>query len=146
MRGSTRWLLGLVLIAIPALFFVPGWGLESSHPAALARKTTPQGVWYYRVQQGDVLSRIAEQNLGTFKRYKEILALNPEIKPRNLVPDTILRMPPRHGASAGASDTPAVEPSTGDARGLLTTFAALLAVLVAVLVVAGRLESRRTQA
>ncbi|MDF1701703.1 MAG: hypothetical protein P1V36_11160, partial [Planctomycetota bacterium] len=73
MRPSTRWLFGLVLLAIPALFFLPGVGFESAHPSALARKSAPPAYWYYRVQPKDVLSRIAERELGTFKRYKEIL-------------------------------------------------------------------------
>jgi MYXO-CTERM domain-containing protein len=145
MRGSTRWLLGLVLVAVPALFFVPGLGFEASHPAALARRTAPVGVWYYHVRQGDSLSTISEQNLGTFKRYKEILALNPAIKPRRLVPDMVLRMPPRTAADAAVPAPPLAQPSAGDTGGLLVSFAALLAVLVLVLVGARRMERRRTE-
>ena len=145
MRPSTRWLLGLVVIAIPALFFLPGIGVESSSPAALARTSAPPDYWYYRVQRGDVLSRIAERELGTFKRYREILKLNPDIKPRTLTPGAVLRMPPRTPRSAdpapAASPAPAVSESS-DSRGLLLSFAALLGALVLVIVAAGRLERR----
>ncbi|MDA1195127.1 MAG: LysM domain-containing protein [Planctomycetota bacterium] len=142
MRRSTRLLLGLVLVAVPALFFLPGIGMESAHPTALARRAAPAEVWYYRVEPGDVISRIAEQQLGTFKRYGEVLALNPEVKPRQLVPGTVLRMPPREGPSAPVVTTPdVVEPA--NPRLMLIALGALLVLLLSVLVVAGRIERGR---
>ena len=157
MRPSTHWLLGLVVLAVPALIFLPGIGFESSSPSALARKSAPEGTWYYRVQPGDVLTRIAERELGTFKRYKEILALNPGIEPRALVPGAALRMPPRvrreparadtesgiegTARGTGLSSPTASEPT--DSRGLLLSFAALLGALVLIVLAAGRFERMR---
>ena len=142
-RPSTHWLLGLVVLAVPALIFLPGIGFESSSPSALARESTPDDMWWYRVQRGDVLTRIAERELGTFKRYKEILALNPGIEPRSLVPGSALRMPPRVPAEArieteALSAPVASEPT--DSRGLLLSFAALLGALVLIVLAAGRFE------
>lgn len=142
-RPSTHWLLGLVVLAVPALVFLPGVGFESSSPAALARKAAPEGSWWYQVKKGDVLTRIAERELGTFKRYKEILALNPGIEPRSLVPGSALRMPPRvpvesRGAEPALPAPVASEPS--DSRGLLLSFAALLGALVLIVLAAGRFE------
>ncbi len=153
MRPSTHWLLGLVVLAVPALIFLPGIGLESSSPSALARKSAPSGVWYYQVKRGDVLTRIAERELGTFKRYKEILALNPGIEPRSLVPGSALAMPPRvkrdlprQDVEAGIEGTAPAAPTVSepsDSRGLLLSFAALLGALVLIVLAAGRFERMR---
>jgi hypothetical protein len=137
MRVRTRWLLGLALLVIPALLFAPGIGpFQSPGPGALARANGPNGTWYYRVRNGDVLSRIAERELGTHLRYQEILSLNPGVKPRHLLPGTVLRMPPRKttGKSEG---TVAEGPGSRD---LLISCAALLALLLGVIFVAGRME------
>lgn len=148
MRVSTRWWLGLVLLSIPAFLFVPGIGpLESAGPAALARRAGAHEVWYYRVEKGDVLSRIAEQELGTHVRYAEILRLNPGVKPRALLPGAVLKMPPRVAASgpAGGSSDGAIDEAGGPgSRDLLLSCAALLALLVLVIFTAGRIERRAT--
>ena len=146
MRVSTRWWLGLVLLAIPALLFIPGIGpLESAGPSALARRTGGHETWYYRVQPGDVLSRIAERELGTLVRYEEILRLNPGLQPRKMLPGTVLRMPPRVPGEAVATPPARDVSSTSGpgARDLLLSCAALLALLGLVIFTAGRLERRR---
>ena len=155
-RPSTHWLIGLVVLAIPALIFIPGIGFESSSPSALARQSGGDQNWWYVVQKGDVLTRIAERELGTFKRYKEILALNPSIQPRSLVPGSALKMPPRTVRSDSvrpdsvppdASDVrelAAPKPAeSSDSRGLLLSFAALLGALVLIVLAAGRFERSR---
>jgi hypothetical protein len=45
------------------------------------------------VQPGDTLSSIAQKRLGSAKRYPEILAVNPGLNERHLVPGTRLRLP-----------------------------------------------------
>lgn len=148
MRPSTHWLLGLVVLAVPALIFLPGVGCEPSHPAALARQSAPDAPWYYEVQPGDVLTRIAERELGTFTRYKEIVALNPGIEPRALAPGDMLQMPPRERTPAtadgsisdgGAMASPAAGEPT-DSRGLLLSLFGLLGALVLIVLAAGRFE------
>lgn len=142
MRPSTHWLLGLVVLAIPALIFLPGIGFETAGPSALARKSTEPPRWYYRVKQGDVLTRIAERELGTFKRYKEILALNPGVEPRNLAPGQVLAMPPREAddASGRAPLAAPTQSEPSDSRGLLLSFVALLGALVLIVLAASRFE------
>ena len=50
----------------------------------------------YLVVEGDSLWQIAKKQLGSGKRYKEILALNPQItKDAPLAIGTKLKMPPR---------------------------------------------------
>ena len=133
---------GLLLIALPAIFLLPGIGVESSHPAALARNKAPAGGWYYRVQQKDVLTTIAERELGTFKRYGEILKLNPGIKPRELSVGTVLRMPQRDAEAARKAAAQGQTAGGHSPVRLLLSTAALLALVFLVVLVSGRLERR----
>jgi hypothetical protein len=145
MRGSTRWWLGLLLVGIPAVFFVPGLGLfEPSRPATLARETAADGTWLYRVRPGEVLSKIAERELGTHRRYEEILRLNPGLKPRALRPGTVLRMPPRERSASETSHATGAPraPAPPGVGGLLLSVVALLGLLVLVVFAAHRMEQR----
>ncbi len=138
--GVRHWL-GLLVLALPAVFFVPGIGFESSNPTALARPAGGPPTWFYRVQNGDSLTTISERELGTFRRFKEVLALNPGIKPRSLQAGDVLRMPARE-AGATASP-PAGETSGGRAPSshrLLLSLAGLLTLVVLIVIVAGRME------
>lgn len=47
----------------------------------------------YVVEKGDMLSVIAQQELGSAKRWKEIAALNPKVDPDRLLVGTRLRLP-----------------------------------------------------
>ena len=140
--GARHWL-GALALALPAVLFLPGIGFETSHPAALARKTSEPSVWYYRVRAGESLSTISERELGTFKRYKEILALTPGVQPRKLPAGEVLRMPPRDPA---AKVTPALARASAsqppDSRRLLLSIAGLLGLVLLIVLVAGRLERR----
>ena len=135
----------LVVIALPVFLFLPGIGFETSHPASLARQNVGNATWFYRVRADDVLTTIAERQLGTLRRYKEIVALNPGVKPRALTVGSILRMPPKNGAAGAATLPPAA--ATGQSpRRLLLAFAALLGLVVLVVAVASHLERRAAEA
>lgn len=55
-----------------------------------------QGQTLYIVVEGDSLWSIAKQKLGSGTRYKEILALNPQIQEdRPLTIGSIIKLPPR---------------------------------------------------
>jgi hypothetical protein len=137
MRVRFRILLNLfLLVGLPALVFLPGVGVESAHPALQARAPTA-GTWDYTVKPGDVLTVVAQRQLGTFRRYDEILALNPGIKPRALQVGSVLRMPP----VIPLPDPPAEAPAPP--RRLLPPFLAMLALMALVFAVTGYLERRR---
>ena len=138
----------LVVIALPVFLFLPGIGFETSHPASLARQGAGNATWFYRVRADDVLTTIAERQLGTLRRYKEIVALNPGIKPRALTVGSILRMPPKNGqtGAAGAPTLPPVAATGQSPRRLLLAFAALLGLVVLVVAVASHLERRAAEA
>ena len=55
------------------------------------------GAGEYIVAKGDVLSRIAERQLGSSKRWREIVALNPGLNPSKLHVGARLVMPSRAG-------------------------------------------------
>lgn len=63
----------------------------------------------YVVAKGDVLSRIAERELGSSKRWREIVELNPGLKPAKLYVGKKLKMPAR-GAQP-AAPRPVAEPA-----------------------------------
>ncbi|MDJ0521317.1 MAG: LysM domain-containing protein [Planctomycetota bacterium] len=140
--GARHWL-GALALALPALLFLPGIGFETQDPAALARRAGASQGWYYRVRSGDSLTTIAERELGTFKRFKEILALNPGIKPRSLQVGDALRMPPRKPGEAKAPPLAASKPvKQPDSRRLMLSIAGLLGLVLLIVLVAGRLERR----
>ena len=136
----------LLLIALPALCFLPGIGFDSSHPSQLARSYQVDGSWYYRVQPKDSLTQIAQRELGTFKRYQEIVKLNPGIKPRELPIGTVLRMPPKDPSNPDAVPAPKA-PESGDRSPLrlLLSFAGLLGLVVLVVGISGRFERAGTR-
>ena len=68
----------------------------------------------YTVKPGDTLTEIAERELGTWKRYKEILKLNPGVKAETIVGGDTLKMPPR--ARASSIKTAGKTSSTAPAR------------------------------
>jgi len=66
------------------------------------RQAPAAGNTTYTVRAGDTLSRIAQTQLGTSKRWREIVALNPKVDPDRLFVGARLRMPV--GASSAARD------------------------------------------
>jgi hypothetical protein len=139
--GARHWL-GALALALPALLFLPGIGFETTEPTALARRSSAPPGWFYRVRAGDSLSTIAERELGTFKRYKEILALNPGIQPRSLPVGNVLRMPPRVPGSTPVAVAETEPPKSPESNRLLLSIAGLLGLVLLIVLVAGRLERR----
>ena len=80
---------------------LPGATLAAATPAPkssparpskpVERSSTPGGV--YVVQKGDMLSVIAQTELGSAKRWREIAKLNPKVDPDRLLEGTRLVMP-----------------------------------------------------
>ncbi len=60
-----------------------------------AASKTAAGSGYYAVKSGDSLSQIAQDELGSVKRQKDILALNPGLTAKNLRAGSKIRMPVR---------------------------------------------------
>ncbi|MEZ6019308.1 MAG: LysM peptidoglycan-binding domain-containing protein [Planctomycetota bacterium] len=73
---------------------------QAAETPAPSTRPTSGAAGTYTVQSGDVLSRIAQKQLGSAKRYTEILALNPGLKPEKLYVGQVLQMP---GGSAPAT-------------------------------------------
>ncbi len=68
---------------------------EVAPPKPQPEPTSAPEVRYYVVKNGDILSEIAQRELGTSTRWREIQALNPDVKERNLKLGTKLRLPAR---------------------------------------------------
>jgi nucleoid-associated protein YgaU len=69
---------------------------EAIIASATANAQTPAGQPVYTIVAGDTLWGIAQRQLGSGARHKEILALNPHITTNKpLTIGTTLRMPPR---------------------------------------------------
>jgi len=69
--------------------------------------------WMYTVKPGDTLTEIAERELGTWRRYTEILKLNPDVKAETIREGMTLRMPPKGAAPTVAEKTPGATPTPG---------------------------------
>lgn len=82
---------------------------------APAAPATTGGI--YVVAKGDVLSRIAERELGSSKRWREIVALNPGLKPAKLYVGKKLKMPARGSQPAAPRRAAQPAPSTRVAQG-----------------------------
>jgi nucleoid-associated protein YgaU len=70
--------------------------IQSAAPSA---KRTASSGGTYVVKKGDMLSVIAQTELGSAKRWREIAKLNPKVDPDRLLEGTRLVMPT--GASQG---------------------------------------------
>lgn len=57
----------------------------------------------YVVRAGDTLGHISQRELGTFKRWQEIVKLNPEVDPSRIVAGMELRMPAGSAPKASKS-------------------------------------------
>ena len=67
----------------------------------------------YVVRQGDVLGSIAQRELGSSKRWKEIVALNPGLDPERLLVGARLTMPSPTAATAAKGPAKSPTKSTG---------------------------------
>ena len=85
-----------------------------SEPAPASE--TPGEIWLYDVKSGDSLSKISELHLGTWRRMKEITALNPGLTPETLRAGSQIKMPPKGNLVApikivNGGDAPAPKPA-----------------------------------
>lgn len=85
--------------------------VPASRPAAPAPRAPATGT--YTVQKGDVLSLIAQRELGSSKRWREIVALNPKVDPDRLIVGARLVLPT---GAAGAPRTASAPARTDGAR------------------------------
>ncbi len=69
----------------------------ASMPDPLARR--------YSVRPGDTLSEIAQRELGSARRWKEIVARNPRLDPARLPIGTEIELPPGQGTRSAAART-----------------------------------------
>lgn len=87
---------------------------ETTDPILPEKVTTPltptptpaATTWTYTVAGGDSLQLIAQDQLGTWRRYKDIATLNNLAKPYVIRLGQKLRMPPKGGRAPAADPTP----------------------------------------
>jgi len=73
--------------------------------------------WRYVVKENETLGEIAQRELGTSRRHREILALNPGLTPRKLRAQSRIVMPPRSAACHGRGPKYVFFAWTPDAQG-----------------------------
>lgn len=66
-------------------------------------KTTPKAGGTYTIRSGDVLSRVAQRELGSAKRWPEIVKLNPGLNPDRLIVGKRIQLP--EGVARTTPDT-----------------------------------------
>src|SRR5262249_38077186 len=71
----------------------------------------------YLVRSGDTLSEIAERELGSAKRWQEIVAANPGLDPNRLPAGESIQLPGAAAARPQASSKDAVTPAAGASTG-----------------------------
>jgi nucleoid-associated protein YgaU len=76
--------------------------LAASEPDA--RPSAPEAKSYV-VRRSDTLSEIAERELGTSKRWPEIVAMNPGLEPARLQAGVKIRLPARSGTGSGTASS-----------------------------------------
>jgi nucleoid-associated protein YgaU len=84
---------------------------ERESPVRDERAETASAPDVYVVQEGDTLTDISMRELGTWKRYEEIVELNPGLDPRRLRVGTRLVLPADRVASSAPAAAPASTPS-----------------------------------
>lgn len=66
----------------------------------------------YTVLEGDTLGEIASRELGSYRMWREIAALNNIADPSRVMPGRVLRMPTSGSSSTTTAVKPEVQPST----------------------------------
>ncbi|MCY4288602.1 MAG: TcpQ domain-containing protein [Aestuariivita sp.] len=69
------------------------------------------------IRAGDTYSRIAQQQLGNSKRWREIARLNPNLKPEALKVGQTIKLPCAAGTQVATGDNPVVAPPKKPRRG-----------------------------
>ncbi len=93
--------------------------LQRQAPRVVQSKSEPR-IGSYTVRRGDTLSEIAQRQLGTQARWRELLALNPGLDPQRLREGQTLRLPAGPAAPSSSPATPAPDPVKEPARGRST--------------------------
>lgn len=84
---------GTKLVLPSGLEIVASQKLTANKQAAPKSRVANSTGGYYTVQSGDVLSKIAQRELGSAKRWREIVTLNPSVDPNRLAVGTKLVLP-----------------------------------------------------
>ena len=74
---------------------------RAGRPAPVAASATPSESCTHTVAAGDTLGEISAARLGTALRWREIVKLNPGLKPTALRPGSVLKIPCSAGVRAG---------------------------------------------
>ena len=82
-----------MVLRLPSGATGTGTGAVAVREAAAATSTSSASRGTYIVRKGDVLSQIAQDQLGGASRWREIAQLNPTIDPNRLMEGAELRMP-----------------------------------------------------
>ncbi len=81
---------------------------RAGRPPSVAAIAAPSESCTHTVAAGDTLGQISSDKLGTARRWREITALNPGLKPTALRPGSVLKLPCSvgDGAGEGGAGTP----------------------------------------
>lgn len=77
--------------------------LPTGRPAA--RTASSEGTRTYTIRKGDILGEIALRELGTSKRWKQIVDLNPDLDPRKLFVGEEILLPAREDGTRRAESS-----------------------------------------
>ncbi len=86
---------------------------EIETPVPAPEEVAPQQERSHTVASGETLGEISEKLLGSYRRYPEIIALNPGLRPEALRAGTVIKIPPMKGGSGGAAVPPSNNASSG---------------------------------
>ena len=82
----------------PAETLEPAVAAPATQPALAAKapqpKPTAEPVRTYTIRKSDTLWSIAKRRLGSGRRWKEIVAVNPGLDPTKLQPGQTIKLPP----------------------------------------------------
>ena len=70
-------------------------GTETAGDVVIADPTPPAGADTYTIKKKDTLWSISTRYLGSGKRYKEIVAINPGLDPKKLAIGQVIKLPPK---------------------------------------------------
>lgn len=107
LKLSTGQVLKLPAAGAPAAATEPGTAARATPSQAAAPapvRSAPERAREYVVRAGDTLSEIAQRELGSARRWSELVALNPDLDPARLKVGTTLRLPA--GGEAARTETP----------------------------------------
>lgn len=75
------------------------------------------GPWEYTIQPGDTISQVCEREIGSWRRQKEVMDLNPGLDPLTIRAGQIIKMPPRKSSAPVGPRTSSIKETAGAASG-----------------------------